>query len=74
MAKLTASRRRKLPKRDFAGPGRSYPITDAGHAKAALAPASHARKLGHLSAGAYARIKNKAHKMLRQTSRSFGRR
>ncbi|MHB8406329.1 MAG: hypothetical protein ACYDCJ_12995 [Gammaproteobacteria bacterium] len=74
MAKLTAERRRKLPKRDFAGPGRSYPIPDAAHAREALALASYARKLGHLSAASYERIRTKAHKMLRKTSRSFGRR
>lgn len=36
MAKLTAAARRALPSSTFAGPGRSFPIPDAGHAKAAL--------------------------------------
>jgi hypothetical protein len=37
MAKLTAAQRRKLPKSDFAEPGkRKYPVNDRGHAKAAL--------------------------------------
>lgn len=36
MAKLTASARRALPASDFAGPGRSFPIPDKGHARAAL--------------------------------------
>lgn len=45
MAKLSAAARRKLPSSTFAGPGRSFPIPDKGHAKAALglinkAPAS----------------------------------
>lgn len=45
MAKLTAAARKKLPSSTFAGPKRSFPIPDAGHAKAALgrinnAPAS----------------------------------
>lgn len=39
MAKLTAESRRKLPTKEFAGKGRSYPIPDAGHAKAAIARA-----------------------------------
>lgn len=41
MAKLNAARRNKLPSKDFAGPGRSYPIEDKAHAKDALARAAH---------------------------------
>ena len=36
MGKLSASARRALPASTFAGPGRSFPIPDKGHAKAAL--------------------------------------
>lgn len=36
MAKLTAKQRKKLPAKTFAGPGRSFPINDKKHAKAAL--------------------------------------
>ncbi len=36
MAKLTAAARRKLPSSVFAGPDRSFPVQDKGHAKAAL--------------------------------------
>ncbi len=36
MAKLSAEDRRELPAKTFAGPGRSFPIPDKGHAKAAL--------------------------------------
>ncbi|HEX5509852.1 MAG TPA: hypothetical protein VFX37_15230 [Pseudolabrys sp.] len=36
MAKLTAAKRKALPKSDFAGPGKSFPIPDKSHAKAAL--------------------------------------
>lgn len=49
MARLTAAQRRKLPAGDFAGPGRSFPVNDANHAKAALSmlhnapPAARAR-------------------------------
>lgn len=39
MAKLNAKKRNALPSKDFAGKGRSYPIEDAGHAKAAIARA-----------------------------------
>ena len=36
MAKLNAAARKKLPAKDFAGPGRSDPIPDKSHARAAL--------------------------------------
>lgn len=35
MAKLTTKQRNALPAKAFAGPGRSYPVNDAAHAKAA---------------------------------------
>jgi hypothetical protein len=37
MAKLKEATRNKLPAKDFAGPGRSFPIEDASHARNALA-------------------------------------
>ena len=40
MAKLTAKARKALPDSDFAGPGRSFPVQDKGHVKAALARAA----------------------------------
>jgi hypothetical protein len=40
MSVLTAARRNKLPASTFAGPDRSYPIPDKGHARAALSRAS----------------------------------
>lgn len=40
MAKLTTSRREKLPAKSFAGPDRSYPIPDASHARNALSRVS----------------------------------
>lgn len=40
MAKLTTSRRDKLPAKSFAGPDRSYPIPDASHARNALSRVS----------------------------------
>jgi hypothetical protein len=50
MAKLSAKARAKLPAKTFAGPGRSFPIPDKKHAKAALmlinkAPASARPKI-----------------------------
>lgn len=40
MAKLNAAKRNALPGSDFAGPDRSFPIPDKGHAKAALSRGS----------------------------------
>ena len=40
MAKLTASARKKIPGKDFAGPDRSYPIEDKSHARNALSRVS----------------------------------
>lgn len=40
MAKLTAKGRKAIATKDFAGPGRSYPIEDASHARNALSRVS----------------------------------
>jgi hypothetical protein len=40
MARLTTKERNNLPDSAFAGPGRSFPVNDRGHAKAALGRAS----------------------------------
>lgn len=40
MAKLTSKKREALPKKEFAGSDRSYPIEDKNHAKNALARVS----------------------------------
>lgn len=37
MARLTTAARNALPDSDFAGPGRTYPVEDASHARNALA-------------------------------------
>jgi len=40
MARLTAEKRRAIPKSEFAGPGHSYPIPDKTHAVLAKAMAT----------------------------------
>lgn len=40
MAKLTTKERKALPAKDFAGPGRSYPIEDKAHARNAKSRAA----------------------------------
>ena len=59
MARLTAGERRDMPKSEFAGPGRSYPVNDAAHAKLAKAMAAK-----YASPAERARIDAKADKVL----------
>jgi hypothetical protein len=40
MAKLTTAGRNKIAGKNFAGPGRSYPVEDKNHARAALSMVS----------------------------------
>lgn len=40
MSKLTAKARKAIPSKDFAGPGRTYPIEDKSHARNALSEVS----------------------------------
>jgi hypothetical protein len=58
VARLTAAARRKLPAKTFAGRGRSFPIPDKKHARAALILE------GNAPASARPKIEAAAHKML----------
>lgn len=64
MSKLTADARRKIPTSEFAGPDRSYPIPDAGHAVAAKGRATQQVAAGNLSPSTAAKIKAKANRVL----------
>lgn len=65
MAKLTASRRKALPKRDFGEPGkRDYPMPDRSHAANAKARASQQERAGRISAATKAKIDAKANRKL----------
>ena len=64
MAELDAKARNAIPKKEFAGPNRSYPIEDAAHAKNALGRAKQALNAGRLSESQYAKIAAKARKKL----------
>lgn len=59
--KLTAKARKKIPSSKFAGPGRSFPIEDKNHARAALIDVGRAKGL---SSGQKATIKSRARGML----------
>lgn len=61
MARLTAKARSKLPSKAFAGPGRSYPIPDKNHARAALALINK----GGLSPAQKAKVRARADAKLR---------
>ncbi len=64
MARLTARTRAGLPKKDFAGPHRSFPLTDRGHDLAAIIDVGKAVKAGHLSPDEGARIRAEARRKL----------
>ena len=64
MAKLTAAARKKMPKSEFAGPGKSYPVENKTHAANAKARATQAVKAGRMSKAEQAKIDAKANKKL----------
>jgi hypothetical protein len=64
MAKLNAAKRNALPKSDFAGPDRSYPVPDASHARNAKARASQAVNAGRMSKSQEAKIDAKADRVM----------
>ena len=64
MAKLTASKRNKLPNSAYAGPDRSYPVFDKSHAANAKARATQMANKGKLSSSSKAKIDAKANRVL----------
>ena len=64
MAKLTAGKRRSMPKSSFAGPGKSFPVNDATHARLAISGATRSERAGNISESEENRIKSKARKKL----------
>jgi hypothetical protein len=49
MAKLSTAARKKLPGKDFAGPGRSFPEEDDAHRRAAIRLAPRALHAGSIT-------------------------
>lgn len=67
MSKLTTEARKKLPKSEFALPGKkAYPIEDKAHAKNAKARASQMAKKGKISESTKEKIDAKANKVLKK--------
>lgn len=64
MSKLSAGKRRSMPKSQFAGPGKSFPVNDAAHARMAISGATRSEHAGNISASEAERIKAKARKKL----------
>jgi hypothetical protein len=65
MAKLSTRARAKLPGKVFAGPHRSFPLTDRGHDEAAIFDVARAVRAGHLTSTEGARIKAEARRKLK---------
>jgi hypothetical protein len=68
MAKLNAAKRNALPSSSFAGPDRSYPVTDKSHAANAKARSTQAVKAGRMSESTKEKIDAKANKVLNHWS------
>ncbi len=65
MAKLTAAKRKKIPKSDFGLPGeKKYPMPDKAHAANAKARATQMVNKGKLSKSSEMKIDAKANKVL----------
>jgi hypothetical protein len=60
MARLTARARAKIPSKQFAGPGRSFPINDPTHARLAIPMAKKSRNAGNISSGTMEAIISRA--------------
>ena len=60
MAVLDQAARDKMPKKDFAGPGTSFPIGDQTHARLAISGATRSEHAGNISQSEEESIKAKA--------------
>jgi hypothetical protein len=57
---LTTAKRKKMSLGQFAGPNRSFPISDANHARLAISGATRSEHAGNISASMAAAIKKRA--------------
>ena len=65
MAKLTSKARRAIPTSKFAGPGRSFPVENKAHARAALQDSPKAVKSGKITTAEKGKIDARARAILR---------
>lgn len=60
MVDLTAGKRKKMPSKDFALPGKRFPMNDATHQRLAISGATRSEHAGNISASTADRIKSEA--------------
>lgn len=68
MTTLTAAKRRSMPKSSFAGPGKSFPVNDANHARLAIGGATRSFHAGNISQAQMQTIKARARRKLGKTA------
>lgn len=66
MAKLAAGTRKSMSKKEFAGPGKSFPINDKEHARLAISGATRSERAGNISPSTEAKIKAEARAKLKK--------
>ncbi len=64
MTNLTAAKRKRMPKRDFALSGDRFPMNDKEHDRLAIGGATRAERAGNISASTASKIKAKARRKL----------
>lgn len=64
MAKLSASDRKSMPSSSFAGPHKSFPISDPTHARLAISGATRSLHAGNISQAMAKSIQARARKKL----------
>jgi hypothetical protein len=57
MAVLSSADRKDMPKGEFAGPGKSFPVNDANHARMAISGATRSEHAGNISQSEEEKIK-----------------
>lgn len=62
--KLTIKRRKAMPSSDFAGPNKSFPISDKEHARLAVGGATRSEHAGNISHATAQKIQARARKVL----------
>ncbi len=62
--KLSSGKRSSMPKSQFAGPGKSFPVEDKVHQRMAISGATRSFNAGNISKGTEERIKGKARGLL----------
>lgn len=70
MGLLDAAKRKTMPNRDFALPGKRFPLNDATHQRMAISGATRSANAGNISQAAAARIKGEARAKLAKQKRS----